>query len=350
MGRTRAEDSRKPPASTNVVGPRTFAKTATRIRHIVERPRCNHGGMKLGFALPHTIELPAITARWEFNVTGPEQAAIGRRAEELGYDMISIPEHFVVPHSHLELSGPHYLHSTVGQAFIAGATQRIRVNSSVTILPLQHPIVTAKALATADWMSGGRVMVTFGVGWDSEEFKALAVPFHERGRMADEYLAAIVELWTSESPSFAGKYVSFENIAFAPKPVQRPHLPIWIGGDADAVLKRAAKYGSGWWPFLTKPEELPAKIDFIKSQPMYDGRPFDVMYPLGMGRVGEGHVSIDDPRQRSGMSAQEIIDRLNEYADVGVTFTSVPTPRVSGVEAYMEFAQWVIEEIKPHLP
>jgi hypothetical protein len=83
---------------------------------------------------------------------------------------------------------------------------------------------------------------------------------------------------------------------------------------------------------------------------MYDGRPFDVMYPLGMGRVGEGHVSIDDPKQRSGMSAQEIIDRLNEYADMGVTFTSVPTPRVSGVEAYMEFAQWVVEEIKPHLP
>ena len=306
--------------------------------------------MKLAFALPHTIELPAITAPWEFTVTGPEQATISKRAEELGYDMISIPEHFVVPHSHLELSGPHYLHSTVAQAFVAGATQRIRVNSSVTILPLQHPIVMAKALSTADWMSGGRVMVTFGVGWDTEEFKALGVPFHERGRMADEYLAAIVELWTSELPSFAGKYVSFDNIAFAPKPVQRPHLPIWIAGDAAAVLKRAAKYGSGWWPFLTKPDELAAKIDFIKSQPTYDGQSFDVMYPLGMGRVGEGHVSIDDPKQRSGMSAQEIVDRLNEYAELGVTFTSVPAPRVSGVEAYMEYAQWVIEEIKPHLP
>ena len=160
----------------------------------------------------------------------------------------------------------------------------------------------------------------------------------------------IVELWTSELPSFKGKYVSFDNIAFAPKPVQRPHLPIWIGGDAEAALKRAAKHGSGWWPFLTKPEELAAKIDFIKSQPTYDGHSFDVMYPLGMGRVGEGHISIDDPTQRSGMSAQEIVDRLNEYAELGVTFTSVPTPRVSGLEAYLEFAQWVIEEIKPHLP
>jgi probable F420-dependent oxidoreductase len=306
--------------------------------------------MKLGFALPHTIELPALTAAWELDVTGPQQSAMSKRAEELGYDMISIPEHFVVPHSHLELSGPHYLHSTVAQAFVAGATQSIRVNSCVTILPLQHPIVTAKALSTADWMSGGRVTATFGVGWDAEEFKALGVPFHERGRMADEYLAAIVELWTNKTPSFEGKYVSFDGIAFEPKPVQRPHLPIWIGGDADAALRRAAKYGSGWWPFLTKPDQLPAKIDFIKSQPTYDGRPFDVMFPLGMGRVGEGHVAVADPEQRRTRSTQEIIDRLNDYAEMGVTFSSVPTPGVSGVEGYLEHAQWVMEEIKPHLP
>jgi probable F420-dependent oxidoreductase len=305
--------------------------------------------MKLAFALPHTLELPAITAKWEFAVTGPEQAAMVKRADELGYDMVSVPEHFVVPHSHLELSGPHYLHSTVAQAFIAGATQRIRVNSSVTILPLHHPVVLAKALATADWMSGGRITATFGVGWDAEEFEALGVPFHERGRMADEYLAAMVELWTSESPTFDGKYVAFDAIAFAPKPVQRPHLPIWIAGDADAALKRAARYGSGWWPFLSNINDLPAKIDFIKSQPTYDGREFDVMFPLGMGRVGEGHVSTDGPNYRPGMTKQEIVDRLCRFAELGVTFSSVPPPRVSGPAAFLDHAQWVIEEVKPQL-
>jgi probable F420-dependent oxidoreductase len=241
------------------------------------------------------------------------------------------------------------LHSTVAQAFIAGATQRIRVNSSVTILPLHHPVVLAKALATADWMSGGRITATFGVGWDAKEFDAIGVPFRERGRIADEYLGAMVELWTSESPRFAGKYVSFDGIAFAPKPVQRPHLPIWIAGDADAALKRAARFGSGWWPFLSKVEDVPAKIDFIKSQPTYDGRPFDVMYPLGMGRVGEGHVSTDDPNYRPGMSKQEIVDQLCRFAELGVTFSSVPAPRVNGPEAYLDYAQWVIDEIKPHV-
>ncbi len=303
--------------------------------------------MKLAFALPHVVELPAITADWEFGVTGPGQAAMVQRADELGYDMVCVPEHFVVPHSHLELSGPHYLHSTVAQAFIAGATQRIRVNSSVTILPLQSPIVLAKALSTADWMSGGRITATFGVGWDAEEFDALGVPFHERGRIADEYLAAMIELWTSDSPRFTGNYVSFDAIAFAPKPVQRPHLPIWIAGDADAALKRAARFASGWWPFLSKIEDVPAKIDFIKSQPTYDGRPFEVMYPLGMGRVAEGHVRADDSNFRPGMGKQEIIDQLCRFAELGVTYSSVPAPRLDGPDAYMDHAQWVIEEIRP---
>ncbi|MGB9227512.1 TIGR03619 family F420-dependent LLM class oxidoreductase [Mycobacterium sp.] len=305
--------------------------------------------MKLAFALPHSVELPAITADWEFGVTGPQQAAMVKHADELGYDMVAVPEHFVVPHSHLGLSGPHYLHSTVAQAFIAGAAPRIRVNSCVTILPLQHPVVLAKALATADWMSGGRITATFGVGWDAEEFAVIGVPFHERGRMADEYLAAMIELWTAESPRFEGKYVSFDAVAFAPKPVQRPHLPVWIAGDADAVLKRIARFASGWWPFLLKVEDIPAKLDFIKSQPTYDGRPFDVMYPLGMGRVGEGHVSTDDSNYRPGMSKQEIIDELCRFAELGVTFTSVPAPQLTGAEAYMDYAQWVIEEIKPHI-
>jgi len=173
------------------------------------------------------------------------------------------------------------------------------VNSCVTILPLHQPVVLAKALATADWMSGGRMMVTFGVGWLAREFELLGVPFRERGRIADEYLAAIVELWTSDAPRFDGRYLSFDGIAFEPKPVQKPHLPIWIGGDADAALRRAAKYASGWWPFLTPPEQIAQKIDYIESQPTYDGRPFEVMHGLRTNWVGEGHVARDDPHGRT---------------------------------------------------
>jgi probable F420-dependent oxidoreductase len=306
--------------------------------------------MKFAFALPNTVRVKALTQPWELNVTGADQTLMVKRAEELDFDMIPIPEHFIVPNSHVELSGPHYFHSTVAQAYIAGATQRIRVNSLVTLLPLQHPVIMAKALSTADWMSSGRITVTFGVGWDAEEFKVLGVPFHERGRIADEYLAAIIELWTNDSPKFEGKYVAFKDLAFEPKPLQKPHLPIWIGGDAEPALKRAARYASGWSPFLTKPEDIPAKLDFIKSQPTYDGRAFDVFYGLGTSQVGEGHIVIDDPTQRPGMSGKEIIDQLGRFAELGVTITGVPIPPVKDVNAYLEYAQWVIEEIKPNVP
>lgn len=306
--------------------------------------------MQLVFNLPHMLRLKAMSQPWEGSVTGADQTRMAKCADAWGYDMIAVPEHFVIPVEHVELSGPHYLQSTVAQAYLAGATERIRLNSCITVLPLQHPIVLAKALATADWMSSGRMMVTFGVGWLEGEFEALGVPFRERGAMADEYLAVIKELWTSDSPHFDGKYVSFGEMAFEPKPVQKPHLPIWIGGDADAALRRAAKFASGWWSFLTPPEKIADRVDFIKSQPHYDGRPFDVVHGLGTRRVGEGHVVQDDPDGRPGMSETEIVDRLSWLGEQGVTVSAVPIPPVGGVAEYLDYAQWVIEVIKPQVP
>jgi probable F420-dependent oxidoreductase len=305
--------------------------------------------VKLAFPLPHTVRLKAMTQAWEAGVTGADQTRMVKRAEALGYDMIAIPEHFVIPTENVELSGPHYLHSTVAQAYIAGATEKIRLNSCVTVLPLHQPIVLAKALATADWMSSGRMMVTFGVGWLQSEFDLLEVPFGRRGRIADEYLAAIIELWTSEAPCFDGAYVSFRDVAFEPKPVQKPHLPVWIGGDADAALRRAARFASGWWPFLTPPEKIAERLEFLKSQPGYDGRPFDVMHGLATTRVGEGHRVQHSVDARPGMSAPEIIDRLSWLAGQGVTHSAVPVPAARGVDEYLDYAQWVIEEIKPNV-
>lgn len=303
--------------------------------------------MKLIFALPHMVRLKATVQPWEPSVTGADQTRMAKRAEEFGYDMIAVPEHFIIPREHVELSGPHYFHAAAAQAYIAGATTKIRVNSCIAILPLQNPIVQAKALSTIDWLSSGRLTVTFGVGWLEKEFEILRVPFHERGRIADEYLEAMVELWTKDKPEYEGRYVSFKDVAFEPKPVQKPHVPIWMGGDADAALKRAARFGSGWWPFLTKPENIPARIDFIKSQPAFKGGSFDVMYGMSTGRVGEGHTVIDDPHGRPGMPAQEIIDRLGWFRELGITMSSVPMPAVKNIDAYLDYAQWVMEEIKP---
>ncbi|OHV31278.1 LLM class F420-dependent oxidoreductase [Parafrankia colletiae] len=303
--------------------------------------------MQLGFSMPHLVRLKATSQPWEAQVTGADQTRLARWAEKLGYAMISVPEHHIIPKAHVELSGPHYLGAYPAMGYLAGATEKIRVNSCIAILPLQHPAVTAKALASIDWLSGGRVSVTFGVGWLEEEFRILGVPFHERGAMSEEYIQAIIELWTKEEPEFEGKYVSFREVAFEPKPVQKPHPPVWFGGDADAVLRRTARYASGWWPFLTRPEDIPAKIEYIRSQPDYSGRLAEVFYGFATSRVGDGHVVQNDPRARAGMTKQEIIDRLCWFKELGVTMSSVPIPAVNHLEDYFDYTQWVAEEIMP---
>ena len=120
-----------------------------------------------------------------------------------------------------------------------------------------------------------------------------------------------------------------------------------MGGDADAVLKRIARFASGWWPFLTKPEHIPARIDFIKSQPDYNGQLKEVMYGFATSRVGEGHVVVDDPRARPGMTKSEIIDRLGWFKELGVTMSSVPIPMVRCIDEYFDYTQWLAEEIMP---
>lgn len=305
--------------------------------------------MKLGFAMPHMLELGAMMQPWEMQVTGADQTRLAKWAEKLGYEMIAVPEHHVIPTAHVERSGPFYFNAHTAMAHFAGATETIRVNSCINILPVQHPIVLAKSLSTMDWLSSGRVTITFAVGWLAEEFDLLGVPFDQRGAMAEEYIQAIIELWTAEKPEFEGQYVSFKDIAFEPKPVQKPHIPVWFGGDATPVLKRIARYGQGWWPFLSKPEDIPAKIDFIRSQPDYNGALADIYYGMATARVGEGHVAVDDPNARAGQSKQEILDRLGYLKGLGVTWSSVPIPPLSAIEGYFDYTQWIAEEIMPHV-
>src|SRR3546814_3485372 len=113
---------------------------------------------------------------------------------------------------------------------------------------------------------------------------------------------------------------------------------------ADAVLKRIARYASGWWPFLTKPEAIPGRLDFIRSQPDYNGRLDEVFYGFATTRVGEGHAVHDDPRARPGMTRQEIIDRLGWFAELGVTHSSVPIPALQRAGDYYDYKQWVRSE------
>ena len=300
-------------------------------------------------SLPNCMHLKALTQPWEHDLTGMDLLRVARHAEDVGYFGVILPEHFLVPEEHLELTGDHWFHSSTAQAFVAGGTSTIRIGTMLSILPLQHPVITAKALSTLDWLCGGRVFATVGIGWLPEEFEVMGVPFNERGRRTDEYLAAILELWHEERPSFKGEFVSFDGITMAPKPLQTPHPPLWIGGDADAALRRAAKYADGWAPWLTRPEDLASRFDQLRTYPGWDDRPFSVCYSLSALNVGEGHVVTEDPLAAVGTSAQQLVDACGQLVSSGVTHTFLHAPPVDGLEAFFDHMQWVSEEVMPHL-
>jgi probable F420-dependent oxidoreductase len=193
--------------------------------------------------------------------------AVGEAAERLGFGFISVNDHIIVPRD----IASRYPYSESGEwagaaagecleqlstlSFLAGRTERVRLLTSVMVVPQRQPVLAAKMLATVDVLSAGRLIVGCGVGWLQKEFEALgAPPFVERGRATDEFLNAFKVLWTDESPKLQGRHVNVENIMFAPKPVTKPHPPIWIGGEGPQALGRVVRLGDGWYPTSNNPQ------------------------------------------------------------------------------------------------
>jgi probable F420-dependent oxidoreductase len=309
--------------------------------------------MKFSTGLPGINLYPPITNEWERSMQPGDYQRVARTADELGFHSLAIPEHIVIPNDMVALMGPSWSHAMTAMSFVAGATSRIVVDSSVIVLPYHDPVVFAKAVSTLDVLSGGRVRVSIGVGHAEREFEILRVPFHQRGRLSDEYLEAIVELWTSETPEYHGRYVDFADIAFAPKPVQQPHPPIWVGGNSRAAMRRAARH-DGWYPWLITADELPECLDYVRAQPGFGERtrPFDVVLPLTTLAVDEEHRPLDGDLGRADVPAgtQATLDAVGHLAELGVTCTSVPTPQTRSLEEHLDHLRWVAEEIIPAFP
>jgi probable F420-dependent oxidoreductase len=305
-------------------------------------------GVKFSTGLPGLTRYPPIIRAWETTMRAEDFQHIARTVDELGFDSIAIPEHIAMPSEMVELMGSFWTHALTAMAFVAGATSRLIVDSSVIVLPYHDPIVFAKAVSTLDLLSGGRVRISIGVGHAEREFEVLGVPFRERGHIADEYLAAMIELWTSNEPVFHGRFVDFERVAFEPKPIQQPHPPIWIGGNSRAAMRRAARH-DGWYPWLITADQLPACLDYIRSLPEFEARTraFDVAMPLSTLAVSEDHRSLEEGSARppTPVGKQAIIDAIGHLQDLGVTWTSVPLPPSTSLAEHLEGLHWVAEDI-----
>jgi probable F420-dependent oxidoreductase len=309
--------------------------------------------MKFWTYLQGLMRYPPATQPWEDDLRSQDFQTLVRHIDRVGYDAIAVPEHIVMPLSLGEAMGHYWLEALTTMAFIAGATERVAVNCTVSVLPYHHPVVYAKAIATLDVMSGGRVMMGFGAGHAQEEFEALGVPFADRGRMTDEYRRAMRELWSADRPTFEGEWVRFSDIAFEPKPVSKPHPPIWIGGNSKASIRRAVRYGDAWNPWQFTVEELPPMLEYLYAQPEYQqrDRPFDIAVMLANPAVNEEdhrpNDGTEDGRAHAPIEKHEIIDVIGRAQDAGVTWCTIPAPMFADMHEYMDWLQWAAEEILP---
>ena len=309
--------------------------------------------MKFGFYLPSH----GSTAR-----RGP-LIEIAQKGERLGYDSMVVGDHIMAPrvmNSRYPYSvgnevpwdeGGEHLEQLTELTFLAAVTERIRLVPSVMIVPYRNPLLAAKILATMDVLSEGRLTLGVGVGWMEEEFEALdSPPFADRGAATNEYLEAFKELWTSDNPTYDGKFVKLSNIEFTPKPVQKPHPPIWVGGQSRPAIRRAVEHGNAWHPVGAtpatplEPEKLASDLEYMRNHAVSIGRdPSEVEVAMKAPLYDTEQSSEGDRRRFSGEPAQ-IVQDIQTYADLGVT-NLIFDVRGADLSRILERMAWLSEEV-----
>ena len=241
-------------------------------------------------------------------------------AEALGYHLIMTSDHIAItPDVQSRYPAPFYEPlSTLG--WLAGITQHIQIGTTVIILPYRSVLETARACACVDQLSGGRFILGVGIGWAHQEFQALGVPYHQRGAMTNEYLEALRLLWSQDVATFEGKFVSFKEVNTAPRPVQSPAPPIWVGGPSDAALRRAVLWGDAWHPIRIRTDWLrETGIPRLKEIAEREGRPMPAVCPRIRLRLTET-PRPDDDRVAGEGSLDQVHRDLAELEEMGCSY------------------------------
>lgn len=290
---------------------------------------------------------------------------LGEAADRYRYDSVWITDHIVIPQAttstypyspdgSLDLeAAAHYLEPLTVMSYLAAVTERVAIGSSVLILPYRNPMLVAKMVATLDVLTRGRVILGVGVGWMREEFQALNLTtFDERGAATDEYIRILRELWTRDRPTYKGRFFSFDAVRFHPKPLQKPHPPIWIGGHTRAAIRRAARLGDGWHPIGLRPpaglhpEEYAQAAADLRSQATAAGRdPRTITLTL---RAPIEFADGDASGSRTPFigSRDQIVEDIRAYQRLGVRHLvfdfAGPSP-----DAIVEQLHRFAEEVRP---
>jgi probable F420-dependent oxidoreductase len=293
--------------------------------------------MKYGVVLPI----------WQLSVA--EAETLATRAEALGLDGVFVPDHILAKPATTQAYGGHWPDPFSLLAYLAGRTERIALGASVIVLPYRNALVAAKAAATVDQASGGRFIFGVGVGWDEAEFVDLGLPFRERGKLSDDYIRAIKTAWAQDVPEYKGEYVRFAGATFSPRPVQRPHPPIWVGGSPGGVsnpaVRRCALLGDVWHPLGLGLGDLEKGYAMLRDLAARNGR----REPLGL--APRNALDLTETPKGSGRppfqgTVDEVVSDLRRVRSLGAEWMTFDLPR-TGVPAMARAMERLATEVKP---
>ena len=293
--------------------------------------------MKYGVVLPI----------WQLTVA--EAESLATKAEALGLDGVFVPDHILAKPATTQHYGGHWPDPFSLLAFLAGRTRRIALGASVIVLPYRNPLVAAKAAATVDQASGGRFIFGVGVGWDEAEFVDLRLPFAERGLLSDDYIRAIKAAFAADVPQYTGKYVSFQGATFSPRPVQRPHPPIWVGGSPAAIsgpaVRRCAALGDAWHPLALGLDEIEKGYAKLRDLASRTGR------RDALGLAPRNALDLTDSAKGAGRAAfqgspAEVAADVKRVRGLGAEWMTFDLPR-DGIPAMVRAMERLAGEVKP---
>jgi probable F420-dependent oxidoreductase len=225
-----------------------------------------------------------------------------QRAEAAGFESLWIGDHVALPVGAPDPADEPRLEVLVTLAHLAAVTSSVRLAAGIIVLPQRQPVLLAKQLTSIDVLSGGRLIVGIGAGYVEPELRALGASLADRGARVDEHLAAMRALWDEPTPDFDGEFVSFAGVIERPRPVQRPHPPIVVGGHSPAAYRRAVQQGNGWYGWQLTPAQVAETQEHLRAAARRHGRPEG---------LGELEISITPP---DGLD----LDAARRYEEAGV--------------------------------
>jgi probable F420-dependent oxidoreductase len=291
---------------------------------------------------------PLIAQPWERSAGPEDMLRVARTCDRSGFFYVAACDHVAIPRDKAQAMSTTWYDPIATLAFVAAATEHVRLLSYVYVLPYRHPLAAAKAFATLDRLSAGRVIVGVGAGHLEQEFRALGVEFRDRGRLLDEAIEVVSEALANEFPQHAGPRWQVRDVAIGPRPVQSPRPPIWVGGSTEAALRRAAARGDGWLPQGIPRMGLEAAIRFIQEhrEKTRGAAPIDI--GANSERLYVGKPAFDvGPDSRAG-AAPELVERLKPLRRLGVSHLGVRF-RTRSCDELVDQIEAFAAEVMPHL-